>query len=639
MANNIIPNVTELDFDQIKQNLIDYFTRTDGPFKDWDFAGSGLQHILDVLAYNTHYNSMLAHLAANESFLGSAQLRKNVVARAKTLGYLPSSNAAARSTISLTGTDINTLTSVPKGTSFSSNVGGNSYSFITLSDVQGTFAPDDSQRKSLEVYQGSLKTVEYVFDASQDNQKFVIPDEDVDISTLSVSSVPNVNSSEVTSYSQFSLLSNLEPTSTVYFISENPNGLYEIEFGDDVIGLKPQSGAVVTIEYLVTDGDPANGAVTFTLDSDLGGSIEVDTATTSSGGGPRETIEEIRFNAPLSFTSQDRAVTADDYKAIIKNQLESVDAVSVWGGEDNDPIDLGAVYISAKKPGDFNNTLSDVEKGDIKEVLENKGVLTLRHVFVDPEFIYLYFDLFSKFNSNLTSLTTDGMESSILSTITKFDTANLEDYNSVFRYSQFLQAIDNSSPAILSTSARVYAYKAFDFTTTTRNQLVNFTFSLDEDEEDVVSTKASSTSSTFQIGGEDHFFGTTFKGNQEHWVTIWKKDGDNRSYYPNYTSTPDTYYGLVNHSTGVVLLGDVSDASFGDLAIVDSQYQTQQLPTITSNVSDMELHTRPSSNDVVARQNNIVKIDENESSITAEVDLISLGGNASVKGYTTHNRD
>lgn len=635
MPNNL--KITELDFDSIKNQLIEYFSRTDSPFKDWDFTGSGLSHLLDVLAYNTTMNAMLAHSTANEAFLDSAQLRKNVVGRAKTLGYLPSSMSAARTYITLTGSDIASLTTVAKGTTFSTSVGGESFNFVTLSDFTGDFGPTASQREEILAYQGSVKTISSTFDASAERQKFIIPDTNIDISTLRVTTFPHSDTSSVTSYTQFVQLSNVTPTSQIYYISENSNGFYEIEFGDDVLGVKPQAGSVVQMEYLVTNGPSANGAVIFTLDSDLGFSeIEVDTATTSSIGGNRETIEEIRFNAPLSFTAQDRAVTADDYKSIILNQLESVNAVSVWGGEDNDPVDLGSVYISAKKPGDVNNTLSDDEKAQIIEVLEDKGVLTLTHKFADPEYIYLYFNLQSKFNPNLTSLDTNSMEASILKTIENFDNANLEDYNSVFRYSQFLAAIDNSSLAILNTSARLHAYKKFDYTTTTTEKLIDFTFELDDEEVDLVFTKSSGS---FNIGGVEHYFGTVYKGNLEYWVVIWKYDGDNRSYYPEYGSSPATYYGIVNRESGICLLGDVSSPDFGSLSIVDSQYPTSSLPVIDSNVLDMKVHSRPSSNDVVAKRNSIVDIDEAESVIDAEVDLISLGGNSAVKSYKTFNRD
>ena len=456
-------NVTELDFDVIKQNIKDYYKRDGGPYKDWDFEGSGLNHLLDILAYNTHYNAILAHLAANESFIGSAQLRKNVVARAKTLGYLPRSFTAATTKIRLSGADVGSLATVPKNTVFSTSVGGNSYDFITLNAVTGTFGATGDQ---IEVKQGTLRTVQYTYDNSDTNRRYEIPDSKVDVSTLRVTAFPHGNSSSSTLYTKFTELSNVTASTDIYFVFENPNGFFEIEFGNNVIGKKPASGSVISIEYLSTDGAAANGATTFNLKNtltDSGGSalnnIVVSGADISSGGGDRESIEEIRFNAPLSFTSQDRAVTVDDYKAQILNASDAT-AVSVWGGEDNDPVDLGAVYISAKQAD--NAVLTDSQKGDLRKLLRDKGVLTLRHEFVDPKFIYIYFDIFSKFNPSLTTLNADTLGAKIATTVSNFDANALIEYNSIFRFSKFLSEIDNTSPAVLSTAARVYAYRKLE---------------------------------------------------------------------------------------------------------------------------------------------------------------------------------
>jgi len=499
-------NVTELDFDTIKVNIKNYFKREGGAYRDWDFEGSGLNHLLDILAYNTHYNAILAHLAVNEGFLSSAQLRKNVVGRAKTLGYLPHSFSASTSTLTLSGSDISSLSTVPKNTIFTSSVGGNSYSFITTESFTGSFAPGAvPSRKEILVKEGSLKTVKYTYDASDTNRRYEIPDSNVDINAIKVTTFPNDNTSDATLYTRFTELSTATSTTDIYFIFENPNGFYEVEFGDGVVGKKPQAGAVIAIEYLSTSGADANGATTFNISSTLTNSvgvaladIVVDTATISSGGGDRETIEEIRFNAPLSFTSQDRAVTVDDYKTEILNASDAT-AVSVWGGEDNDPVDLGAVYISGKKSDD--SLLSLNEKASLRNLLRDKGVLTLRHVFLDPNFIYLYFDVFTRFNPNLTTLNSDSMASAILSTITNFDNANLQEYNSIFRFSKFLARIDATSPAILSTAARVYAYRNLVF-----NQKL---LESDIETTDIIDLSGRASATQF-LGAANYTVGNTF---------------------------------------------------------------------------------------------------------------------------------
>ena len=397
---------------------------------------------MDVLTYNTHYNAILAHLASNEGFLSSARLRKNVVARAKTLGYLPGSHTAASTAITLDGADIASLTSIPEGTIFSASVGDTEYSFTVPTTISGTFDSSVAGFSTVTAYQGSLKTVVYEYDRGVTRPKFIIPDKNVDISHLTVG-LTAPNSAAVNNYVRFSELSEITATTKVYFISENTDGFYEIEFGDDILGLRPPNLDQITLKYLMTDGLPANGATTFALSSTLRNSagtaitINVDSATISASGGGKETIENIRANAPLIFGAQDRAVTAADYKALIQN-ASSTAYISVWGGEDNhdeegnpNPTN-GTVYISPKT-ADTPGILGAAEKAAILAVLENKGVLTLTHSIVDPVIIYLYFDVFAKYDSALTSLSESALATKIRNAMSVFDSANLQDYGSVFQ--------------------------------------------------------------------------------------------------------------------------------------------------------------------------------------------------------------
>lgn len=624
-------NITELDFDNIKTAIKDYYRNGTSIFKDWDFEGSGLNIILDILAYNTHYNAMLAHLAANEGFLGSSQLRKNVVARAKTLGYLPHSVTASSANIHLTGADIGDLTEVPKKTRFTSTVSGIEYSFVTAASTTGSFAGDtDSQGddKTVKIFQGEFRSIRYTFSSSEKRQKFVIPDKNADISTkinasgdklLTVKTYPHTNTSNVTSYTQFTELSEITGTSNVFFITENSSGFYEIEFGDDVLGKKPDNASVVEIEYFVTDGADANGAGTFELVSTLSESeIEVNNghknSTISSGGGDRETIESIRVNAPISFTAQDRAVTVDDYKSIIQNN-SSAEAVSVWGGEDNDPVDLGSVYISAKYANDV--TLTSADKTTLGNILQDKGVLTLTHKFVDPDFVYLYFTLTSKYNSNLTDKSQADMVSSIRSTMTTFDNANLEDFNSIFRFSQFLQFIDNSDPAILSTIADVFCYKEVTTVEGTSSYTIDFKFQL----EDTVQTDFI-TSDSFTINGSSYSLRTIDSGTNDpnlKYIVIQNTVGER---YTTVTGTDQTF-GEVDLQTGLLTLGSPTPTHTA-------------FPDISPD--KIKIFSRPSSDDVIAKRNTVIQIDTDQSTVQALLDNIALSGNAGIKNYRTINR-
>ena len=490
-------NVTELDFDQIATNLKAYFKRADSPFKDWDFNGSGLSLLIDVLAYNTHYNAMLAHIAVNESFLGSAQLRKNVVARAKTLGYLPYSNSAASSIIWLADAgDISSLTEVPSGTNFTATIGGVSYNYTTFGATTRDFSVEEN--RYLTIYQGSRKTVQFQFDDKVPNPRFELPDANIDIkASLMTVSTKAVGSSSVTSYTRFTELADIDSTTPVYFISENPNGLYQIEFGDGTLGSAPTNRDIITVTYLVTDGKDGNGATSFDLSSTLtdtsGNSLDIsvqndaDTTdlieeqradredpigvrgipTISTGGTNRETTEQIRFNAPLNYQAQDRAVTANDYKALVLAN-SGAKYVSVWGGEDEaqyDPeIHKGNVYICAKTE-DTPGYLSESDKEALKDVLDSKGVLTIQHEFVNHLTINLYYDIFVKYDPNLTSASTNSLESDIRTTIQNFADANLQDFFSVLRHSKFLKTIDDSNQAFMHTVARLKGYFTYGFDT------------------------------------------------------------------------------------------------------------------------------------------------------------------------------
>jgi len=616
-------DTTELDFDEIKAALTSYFTGTDSPFKDWNFSGSGLNLLLDVLTYNTHYNAILAHLASNEGFLSSARLRKNVVARAKTLGYLPGSHTAASTAITLDGADIASLTSIPEGTIFSASVGDTEYSFTVPTTISGTFDSSVAGFSTVTAYQGSLKTVVYEYDRGVTRPKFIIPDKNVDISHLTVG-LTAPNSAAVNNYVRFSELSEITATTKVYFISENTDGFYEIEFGDDILGLRPPNLDQITLKYLMTDGLPANGATTFALSSTLRNSagtaitINVDSATISASGGGKETIENIRANAPLIFGAQDRAVTAADYKALIQN-ASSTAYISVWGGEDNhdeegnpNPTN-GTVYISPKT-ADTPGILGAAEKAAILAVLENKGVLTLTHSIVDPVIIYLYFDVFAKYDSALTSLSESALATKIRNAMSVFDSANLQDYGSVFRFSKFLNAIDTSDPAILSTVAHLKAYK--DYTrsaadnTASSNGVIFFGGAIDPD--------FPLTTTSFQIGTAIEYYleadpadDVDVSGVQA--LRMYSLDGTT----PVVRELDAGNAGTINYITGrIIVEADV----FNGAAMT------------------IRFFVKPTSDNLIAKRNSIISIDTDLSTVSASVDRVALLGNHAAETYATIDR-
>ena len=357
-------NVTELDFDKIKASIKDHFV-SQTKYTDWAFDGSGLNVLLDVLAYNTHYNAMVSHFSMNETFLDSAQIRGNVVSHAKLLGYTPRSTIASRATLNVTveaGANPPPFLTLERGFRFRSTVNEKPYTFLILDPQQAVLNTTDLSTypngryvfNAVPILQGTLKRMLYVVDNSVQNQKFVIPDQNVDTTTLRVQVKTNTQSNDYAAYAKFTTLSGVDPTSTIYFLQENSSGNYEIYFGDGILGKKPISNNIVEIEYIYTDGEVTNGATTFeTVDGVSGMIVQPPvTVTKSYGASARESIDSIRYNAPFTFVSQNRAVTSDDYRSIIQNNFGNIEAISVWGGEDAPAPDYGTVYISIKKSGE-----------------------------------------------------------------------------------------------------------------------------------------------------------------------------------------------------------------------------------------------------------------------------------------------
>ncbi len=311
MASNL--NVTELDFDQIKQNLKNYL-KTQSEFNGYDFEGSGLSTLLDVLAYNTHYNAIAAHFSLNEAFLDSAQIRGNVVTRAKLLGYVPRSVLAPRATVNVVidvtnevGTLPNTLT-MPRGTKLNTSVAQEQYQYVTLQTQTATLSVNAATNpntktytfSNVEIAQGYYKSLKYRVDNDIENQKFQLSDIDADTSTLRVRVQENEESTSFDIYTRFETLLNVNSTSQVYYLQENAGNYYEIYFGDGVTGRKPSNNNIITLDYVYTEGAESNGANLFTLSDSIGGfgSSTVTTITAAAGGAEQETSESIRFNAP-----------------------------------------------------------------------------------------------------------------------------------------------------------------------------------------------------------------------------------------------------------------------------------------------------------------------------------------------------
>ena len=463
-------NITELDFDAIKNNLKDYFA-SQSEFSDHDFEGSAISVMLDVLAYNTHYNAYYMNMLASEAFLDSAQLRDSVVAKASMLGYTPLSarGTKANVAITVTPTDTPATITIDKNTQFTSTVNGTSYVFCTSNSHTITPADGVYTASGVELTQGIPVTFRYTANTSNTEQKFILPNENTDTDTLTVTIQESAIDTNTAVYSKSTDITTVNSTSNVYFLSEHTNGQFKVEFGDGVLGRKPVTGNIILLSALVTEGSEVNGANTFSASGTVGGYSTVSVATSNAaiGGTNRETVDSIKFNAPKIFESQNRAVTTDDYKAIIERDVSGLDSVSVWGGQDNDIPRFGKVFISAKPTG--ATALSTSQIALIKSALTPYNVLAVTPEVVDPDIIDLIMSITVKYDSRLTTLSSGAVAEKVVATINDYRTQNLLKFGSIFRYSTLSTRIDNTDTSIISNLTTITAKKGIVPSTTANN--------------------------------------------------------------------------------------------------------------------------------------------------------------------------
>ena len=350
--------ISQLDFDGIKDNLKTFLSQQD-EFVDYDFEGSGMNILLDVLAYNTHYLGYNANMLANEMYLDSADQRASVVSLAKQVGYTPRSAVSAKATIDLVVNNASgSSITMSRGTKFSATVDEINYNFVNNADV--SISPVDGVYKfsSLDLFEGTYLNFKYTANTSDTEQRFIIPNDNVDTNTLTVKVQNSASDSTTNTYTLAQGITGLDSSSKVYFLQEVENGRFEVYFGDGVLGQAIADGNIVILDYITCNRDEANGATTFTLAGNVGGftDVTITTLNNANGGDAPETIKSIKFNAPRDYTSQDRAVTADDYKVLVKSLYANAQSVQVYGGEDAATPDYGKVYISIKAKSGSNLT-------------------------------------------------------------------------------------------------------------------------------------------------------------------------------------------------------------------------------------------------------------------------------------------
>ena len=614
MASNKL-EVSDFDFDGIKANL-KTFLQSQTEFQDYNFEGSGFSILLDVLAYNTHYLGFNANMLANEMYLDSADIRKNIVSLAKMLNYTPSSVRSPVANIDIEVNDAtgSTLT-LTKGTVFTTTVSGVGYQYLTNEDYTITPTNGVFNFSNVDIYEGTLVTFRYTVDNEDPDQKYIIQNANADTTTLKVSVQESSTNTTTNIYSLAGGFNSVTDTSKVYFLQEVDDGKFEVYFGDGVLGAAVSTGNIVILEYIVTNRDESNGASTFSLATTIGGfsDITITTNSVSQGGNAAESKESIRFNAPLGYATQNRAVTTSDYETIVKSIYPNALSVSAWGGEDDETPVYGTVKIAIKAAS--GSTLTTATKASIITSLKAFNVASVRPVIVDPETTSVLVTSTVKYDSRLTTKSATTLKSDVLNTITDYNTNTLQKFDSIFRYSKILGLIDNTDTSIVSNITTIKIRKQFSPTLNSstkydiyfRNSLYNPVSGYNASQGGILE------SSGFKVSGDTtniYFLDDDGAGN----VRRYRFLGGTRSYINN-------TQGTINYSTGQITLNSLNITTI------------ENIRGATSTV--IELTVKPNSNDIIPVRDQIVEVDVANSSITVEPDTF-IGGSADAGiGYTT----
>ena len=607
--------ISELDFENIKASLR-RFLSNQNEFKDYDFEGSSLSILLDLLSYNTHYLAYNANFVANEMFLDTAELRSSVASLAKLVGYTPNSARAPIADLRLVINDGSGSTiSVPAGTKFTTTIDDVSYSFVSIDNK--TITPVDGvyTLQSLNVYEGTYVNYNYTVDTADVDQRFLIPSDRVDTTTLKVSIQNSVSDTTTNTFTKATSITELDSTSKVYFLQEAEDGQYEIYFGDGVIGQALTDGNIITISYVVTNKTEANGASSFSISGSISGftNITITVNSDAQGGSEPEAISSIKQNVPNFYAAQDRAVTVEDYKVKVKELYANTQAVSAWGGEDNDTPFYGRVYISIL-PATGSN-LTDATKTSLVTQLKKYSVASVTPVIVDPETTTILLTTTVKYDEQATTKSSDTLKSDVTTTITNYNLNTLQKFDSMFRHSKLIGLIDDTDNSILSNVTTIKFRKSF---VPTLGSSTKYTISFNNAFYNPHTGHRANAGGILQSSG--------FKINGDA-TNIWFLDDDGSGNVRRYrlVGSVRTYaaqnQGTINYSTGQIVINSLNIASI------------ENIRSAASTV--IELTVEPNSNDIVPVRNQVLEIDVANSTINVEADAL-VGGSANAGiGYTT----
>jgi|TARA_B100001113_G_scaffold234989_1_gene193165 hypothetical protein len=465
--------VANLDFTEIKSSLKEYL-RSNSDFTDYDFEGSTLSTLLDVLAYNTYYTAFNANMVVNEAFLESATLRDNVVSLAKQIGYLPKSSVSPTAVLNIdadfsTQNNIPAIVKMPRGSQYLTRINGTTYSFITAKDyVVGLNSQSIAKFEGVEIKEGNYVIETFTFNAAIP-QRFILQNAGIDTSTLKVTVRPTFNSTSVVEYRLADNIIGFDGTSQIFFLQEGEDERYEIIFGDGTLGKKLDTNNYIEVSYITTNGAAANAARVFSygavLEDQVGGNdyaptITLTTTTAASGGESLETVDSIKRNAPKFFNTQNRAVTADDYESIIRRIFPAIADIVCYGGEDASPPEYGKVKIVVKPS--YATKLSAYTKNLIATDLKKYAVVSVTPEIVDPSITYVELNSNIFYNKSKTTLNESELKAAVINSLTTYrGTSDLEKFNGRFKYSRIVGIIDATDESITSNETEIKLRKDF----------------------------------------------------------------------------------------------------------------------------------------------------------------------------------
>jgi hypothetical protein len=593
MANSSI-SLTQLDFNEYKASLKAYLTEQE-EFKDYDFDGSNLSVLLDILSYNTYQNAFYMNMVSNEMFLDSARLRDSVISHAKELNYLPRSFTSAKADIRLTVTPTDSNKNsivIPKGTGFISRVDDYTYTFTTSQNivitnkVDGSFVSD-----TITIYEGNYLSDTYAVNYNNP-LIFKINNKSVDASSVAVTVLED-NGSSVLEYSRATSLFGYTETSKVFFLQPGVGDLYEVVFGDGIIGRKPKNNSVIIIEYRTSNGELPNGAFRFINSGriDNEANVTITTISSAADGAVAEDLNSIKFNAPRAFTTQERAITAEDYQNLLKANYPEINAVTAYGGEDATPPQYGRIFVSV----DLTDVdgLPKIKEDEYRRFLRSRSSVAMEPIFISPDYTYLSVTGIVKYNINRTGLNPEDIRTFVIDSILNYALVNLNSFAKTFRYSKLVQAIDATDESIISNETDINLVK---YLTPNLNVPLNLT----------VDFKCPLTQEIPLLGDEHPMIDV-------HGVT----------------STPFTYTGIQNcvledNGDGVMRIvtsSGVNHKKIIDVGTVDYDTGVVRLNNfIVQNYvgTSLKIYAEPRSRDITAIQNVILNIIEPDVNITIE---------------------